>query len=152
MLRLLSDQSASTADSFVNFAAPFLDARSASARTSTRVKSIEPTWDRERVLLRASLPLSQAIPSGIGLQLVVRVWQDSMLGDNLIGEGVVSLLPAVGGQVAVPFCVQLCRGGALSGSLSGEVVVLRDAESSSSSNSDSGSEGDDTDESDIDGD
>eukprot|EP01048_Picozoa_sp_COSAG05_P014678 COSAG05_NODE_1683_length_4285_cov_2.403727_2_plen_172_part_00 len=153
MLRLLTDKNATAADSFVNFAAPFLEAASTSARTSTRVKSSEPSWEGERVLLRGRVPLNaETIPLGVGLQLVVRVWQNSMLGDILIGEGVVSLLPVLRAQAATPFCAHLYRGGALSGTLSGEIVVLHDSCSGSTSSASSectGSEGDETEESDA---
>jgi hypothetical protein len=128
VIALLSD-TGSSVDTFVSFCGPCLDARSASSnRTSTRLKSLEPAWEGERVLLRSHVP---CVPPTLfltaGAHLVARVHQHAMIGsDAVLGEALISLVPMLGVEVAVHFSVELVKDGCKCGNLQGAVLLVAD--------------------------
>ena len=107
-------------DPFLSFAAPFLEPGAASPRTSTQAKTVEPSWEGERVVLR-----SFVAPAMLrGAHLLVSARHEAMIGSDVsLGEAAVSLGPMCGAQAAVHFATDLTRGGCLAGRLEGEVFI-----------------------------
>ena len=116
-----------------------MESNLSSARTSTRLNSLDPSWEGEQLTLRTSVAIG--LLSNAGANLVARVQHQSMLGsDEILGEAVISLLPMLNAQTAVHFTATLSRNGCCSGTLDGTILVLADEQPRDLATSDDESE------------